>query len=52
MDWSLRELVDMFSYLEDEVDIIGHGEIDDVEKELHVKILLPSLHLEPIDECS
>lgn len=33
MDWSSREMVDMFSCLEDEGDIVGEGEIDDVEKE-------------------
>lgn len=52
MDWSSREMVDTFSSDENEVDIVGEGEIDDVEKELHMDIILPPIHVEPIDECS
>lgn len=31
VDWSSKELMDMFTYFDDEVDIVGEGEIDDVE---------------------
>lgn len=52
VDWSSKELMDMFTYSDDEVDIVGEGEIDDVEEEPYVETSLPYVHVEPNDECS
>lgn len=50
--WSSRDMMDMASYSKDEFDIVGEGEIDDAEEEMHLETLLPSVHTEPIVECS
>lgn len=40
----------MFSCSEDEVDIVGEGEIYDVEEELHVETHLPFINVGPISK--
>lgn len=51
VDWSLWGMKDMFSSLEDEVDIIGEGHIDDIGEEAYVMTHVLTIHEDPIVEC-
>ena len=51
VDWSSRERGTVLSSSDDEVDIVGEGDIDDVRECPHVGTPLPSAHEDPIVEC-
>lgn len=42
----------MLTSSEDEFDIVGEGEIDNVEEERHLGTRFPPIHVEPIADCS
>lgn len=50
MDCCFEEEGSRLSLFEDDLDIVGEGEIDDGEKDEHVGSLLPSILVEPIVE--